>query len=253
MAGKLVAVVGAMGSGKTEKLIDIYEKFTKAGISTCVFKPAIDNRYGNNAVKSRNGKELEAISISSLEEILEMDKEPPQVILIDEIQFFDQPNASQILTSITLVGIDVYVFGLDVTSEDTTFGMVGDILAHADEVVKLKVKCVRCGQDARISHFKGEDKTSDIRVGDLDVYEPLCKDCYYIEEKNIEQLLDDSLLEEERYVFTFDNHEFSAIVAVTGKELEDAGYTPEDVLDIISIDAVKNLLKDLGYGEMLDE
>src|SRR5690606_38805992 len=95
------------------------------------------------------------------------------------------------------------VFGLDVTSDDVTFGLVGDILTHADEVVKLKAKCSRCGNEARISHYKGnKEKSNNVKVGDLDVYEPLCRECFYVEEQKINDLLEKDLMSSEFDVYS---------------------------------------------------
>lgn len=52
-----------------------------------VFKPAIDDRYHKEKVVSHNGNEIEAINISTAQEILNHMLEEVNVIGIDEVQF----------------------------------------------------------------------------------------------------------------------------------------------------------------------
>ena len=52
-----------------------------------VFKPAIDDRYHKRKVVSHNGNEIEAINISTAQEILNHKLEEVNVIGIDEVQF----------------------------------------------------------------------------------------------------------------------------------------------------------------------
>ncbi|MCY8196570.1 hypothetical protein MOC90_05875 [Bacillus spizizenii] len=247
MAGKLVTTVGVMGSGKTKKLIHLYRRLRKSGMEVKIFKPTKDIRSGNFSVESRDGEMAPAQPIQNIEEIFEYGGDMQQAILIDEIQFFDQADLVHSLVSICLLGIDVYCFGLDLTSEGTTFGLVGDVMAKSDEVIKLKGKCARCGSPARISRYKGQDKTTDIRIGDLDVYEPVCMDCFYSSDvrckKGSDMDFNDPL-----YSFKIADEEsgFSMELQVKKSRLEKAGYTYEDVADIVTEEGANNLLVDLG-------
>ncbi len=247
--GKVIAYVGTMGAGKTKKLVSVYNKLIADGKHVMVFKHANDVERGGHSDKvvARNGDTAPAVAINSLAEILIYETEQVfDAILIDETQFFDDEYTLEILEGAALVGVDVYVFGLDVTSDLKTFGKMGDILARADEVHKLKSRCHKCGAPARVSEFVGGEKTSDVLVGDLDAYQPTCRPCFYGDESPAEVApempVDDEFLE-----FTLKGVDFGLEMGVYRKDLVKAGYTVEEVKDINSSEGAYNLLRDLGY------
>lgn len=246
MSGRLVTIVGVMGSGKTEKLIEMFKDFLNEGKKVMVFKPTKDTRTSKTVVKSRSGATAPATSIREIEDIYDYDGDFQQAVLIDEIQFFDQPDVINSLLALTLLGIDVYCFGLDLTSDGTTFGQVGDIMAHSDEVIKLEMKCTRCDNLARISSYNGDDKDGDVKVGDLDVYEPICRSCFYEDEISVD--IEDS---DPLYLIEIGNVEmgFTMELLVKQSSLEKAGYTYAEVLEINTVEGANNLLQDLGMFE----
>ncbi|OMQ06795.1 hypothetical protein BXO87_01960 [Bacillus sp. GZB] len=250
MAGNLVTTVGVMGSGKTKKLIQLYRELKKSGLEVKIFKPTKDIRSGNFNVESRDGDMAPAQPIQNIKDIFEYGGDTQQAILIDEIQFFDQTDLVHSLVSVCLLGIDVYCFGLDLTSDGTTFGLVGDVMAKSDEVIKLKGACARCGSPARVTRYKGQDKTTDIRIGDLDVYEPVCMGCFYSSDvKGMKS--SDNDFKDPLYAFKVTDGEsgFSMELQVKKSRLMKAGYTYEDVADIVTEEGAKNLLADLGIVE----
>lgn len=254
--GKVYAYVGTMGAGKTKKLVSIFNKLSSEGKHVVVFKHVNDVQRGGHEDKvvARNGDAAPAVAIESLIEILMYETEQKfDAILIDEIQFFDDEYTIEVIEGAALVGVDVYVFGLDVTSDMETFGLMGDILAIADEVKKLKAKCHKCGAPARVSAYVGEeDKEGAVRVGDIGDYQPTCRACFYTDDqfankpkkqsKEVEEPKED-----EFYEFKLEGKDFSVEIGVYKSELEKAGYTFEDVKDINSSTGITNLLKDLGY------
>lgn len=251
MPGKLVTYVGVMGSGKTDKLIKMYKDFHRNGINAMIFKPTKDTRTRPTVVQSRSGAVAPATPIQSVYDIYEYEGIYQKAILIDEVQFLDQPDLITSLLAICLTGIDVYCFGLDLTSDGTTFGKMGELMVQSDEVIKLKCKCSRCDNLARISMYKGNDKNSDVKIGDLDVYEPVCRDCFYeekIKHKDDIQFPDDDPL----YYFQIGSKQLGFRMELTVKKssLEEAGYTYEDVIDINTLEGANNLLQDLG---LIDE
>ena len=71
--------------------------------------------------------------------------------------------------------IDIYIAGLDLTSELTPFNIMPNILAIATEVYKLKARCQDCGKEAEYTHCLVE-KNEEIMVGNSE-YIPLCRNC----------------------------------------------------------------------------
>ena len=71
--GLIEVICGCMFAGKTQELIRRLStlKYTKQKI--ICFKPEVDNRYGNNHIKTHKGTSINAISIKNAKEILNYD------------------------------------------------------------------------------------------------------------------------------------------------------------------------------------
>lgn len=250
--GKLYAYVGTMGSGKSKKLCSLYKKLIEEGKHVIVFKHFNDVKRGGqiDKVVSRNGDTAPAVSIESLAEILMYETNKLfDAILIDEIQFFDDEFTLEVIEGAVLVGVDVHVFGLDVTSDFQTFGLVGHILARADEVKKIKSKCHECGRPARVSEYKGkEEKEGTVKVGDLGDYVPTCRKCFYSTEES-KTIKSPTIEEDKFYEFKLKGTDYRLELGAYASDLEKAGYTVEQVKDIKTSEGITNLLKDLGYTE----
>ncbi|MGV2541891.1 thymidine kinase, partial [Bacillus pumilus] len=72
----------SMFSGKSEELIRRVKRATYAKQEVKVFKPAIDNRYSEEAVVSHNGTSMTSHVISSLAEIWDHISESTDVIAV---------------------------------------------------------------------------------------------------------------------------------------------------------------------------
>jgi len=248
---KLVAVVGAMGAGKTKKLVETFNKLSETGRTVSVFKHTMDvKRDGQRSnVTARDGSSVPATVISTLSEI--MDYEPSSgfdVILIDEIQFFDDEYTLEVVEELVTNGVEIHVFGLDLNSDFESFGLMGEILALADEVKKIKCKCHICKSPARVSMFLKGKKDSEIQVGGLEDYKPTCRSCFYMM-KNIEEDMEKQTI---RSVI-LRTKDMEVELMISDEDLQKAGYTIEDIRDINSTVGMTNLLKDIGAGELLDD
>lgn len=256
--GRVTAHVGTMGAGKTKKLVALYNRLTNEGKHVIVFKHYNDVQRGGSAdsVVARNGDTAPATAITSLAEILLYETERLfDAILIDEIQFFTDESTIEVIEAAAMVGVEVHVFGLDVTSDFESFGLMGEILARADEVKKLRCKCGKCGAPSRVSAYFGhEKKEGEVKVGDLDEYIPLCRECYYAKADNVTKadvkrpIKAPAPLEEDKfYEFRLKGAGYGLELGVYESDLKKAGYTSKEVNDINSTTGVTNLLKDLGY------
>ena len=175
----LTVITGPMFAGKTTELIRRLKRYTYAGKRVVLFKPTIDVRSPEGRVKSHDGKEMEAIEISSSEEIIEYIQEYKDVdaIGIDEVQFLDN-DILEVIRALVFKGYDVFVSGLDMDYMGRPFGIMPQLLAIADDVLKLKAVCVVCGADATHTFKKKRDSLL-IEVGGADIYEPRCRHCWY--------------------------------------------------------------------------
>jgi thymidine kinase len=175
-------ICGPMFSGKTEELI---RRLTRAKIAkkdVRAFKPLIDTRGDKTEISSLAGSSFPCIATDDLWNTATLTPWP-EVIGIDEVQFFDR----QIIEDIRLLAYHwrkhIIVSGLDMTYRCEPFGVVPDLLAIADNITKLSAVCHECGKDAIYTQrlIDGKPAPTDgptVQVGSLDTYEARCGDCF---------------------------------------------------------------------------
>ncbi len=172
MQNRIVVYTGPMFSGKTAALLGAYERATIAHKKVLAFKPKIDNRFGNNVIKSRKFGEVQAISISKIEDILKYDAD---IYFIDEFQFLEG-DVNALLELVDNKGKTIYASGLDLTAERKPFGHMPELFSIADSVVKFTAVCHDCDEDKAIYSYYLGKKDTDIVVGNTE-YIPLCRSC----------------------------------------------------------------------------
>ena len=174
--GKLVLICGAMFSGKTTRLIAEAERFAKSGTPILYLKPSIDNRYSEDEIVTHDGMKVPAsIMPHSLKERYIVER--AEVILIDEVQFIE-PHHIQEIVDLTNEGKTVICAGLDLDYRTEPFDITKELLAHADEIIKIAGIC-RCGNDTRYSLLKQNQGVNGIvHLGAAETYEAVCRSCY---------------------------------------------------------------------------
>jgi thymidine kinase len=184
--GTLIVITGSMFSGKTEELIRRVRRAIYARRSVQVFKHAIDTRSGRTEIRSHNGVPHEAVAVSTSEELLARVGETTDVVAIEEAQFFDE-GIVEACRSLADAGYEVAATGLDMDFRGAPFGPMPRLLAEADEVVKLRAICARCGRDASRSQrlINGRPAPGSapiILVGAEESYEARCRHCHEVPE-----------------------------------------------------------------------
>ena len=165
---------GPMYSDKSNSLIEEYKKIWDKSRVLC-FKPSKDTREFSKIHSRNNALDIPCIVIKDLSEIAYHIQENTSAIFIDEIQFLTGNPELLLLYSIDR-DIDIYVAGLSLTSEQTPFGIMPEVLAYADEVVHLQACCSDCNKHNATLTYCLEEKTGDILVGSS-MYVPLCAPC----------------------------------------------------------------------------
>ena len=162
---------GPMFSGKSDMLLKEYDKkYHKSKI--LLFKPKIDTR-DLGVVKTRNGKEIPAIIISDLKDIKKHLTDKITTIFIDEANFLT--GDINILNELSIdKDLDIFISGLNMTSDQEPFGIMPQIMAIADEIVLLHASCNECNRDASFTYYEGKKDT--ILVGSSG-YIALCARC----------------------------------------------------------------------------
>lgn len=182
--GWIEVITGPMFAGKTEELIRRIRRLQFAKRNIVVFKPSIDNRYGQDEVVSHNDSRTQSISIKKASQILEHISPDTDVVAIDEIQFLDE-EAVEICEYLADQGIRVIVSGLDRNFRGEPFSFMPKLLALAEEVTKLSAICVKCHTPAtrtqRIINGKPANYHDPIiLVGAKDTYEARCRECHEV-------------------------------------------------------------------------
>ena len=184
--GSLIVITGSMFSGKTEELIRRVRRALYARRSVQVLKHAIDDRSVRTEIRSHNGVPHEAIAVSTSEVLLDRVDERTDVVAIEEAQFFDD-GVVEACRKLADSGYEVVATGLDMDFRGEPFGPMPMLLAEADEVVKLRAICARCGRDASRSQRLIDGRPAPvfaptILVGAEESYESRCRHCHEVPE-----------------------------------------------------------------------
>ena len=173
--GRIEVVCGSMFSGKTEELIRRLRRAKFARQRVEIYKPAIDKRYSEEEVVSHDSNAIMSTPIDSSAQILLLSSDI-DVVGIDEAQFFDD-GLVDVCFVFVIRGGRVIVSGLYMYYKGVPFGPIPALCAIADDVQKVHAICVKCGALAYVSHRKVHgDKR--VMLGEMQEYEPLCRDCY---------------------------------------------------------------------------
>lgn len=174
-----------MFSGKTDELIRRLERAEIADQDVKVFKPTIEDRYGEEVIGSHNGREWEAEVVDSEHtgEILDL-VDGEDVIGIDEANFFP-PELVEIVEELASDGKRVVLAGLDQTYRGDPFEPVHELMAMAEYVEKFRAICAKCGEPATRTQriIDGEPAHEDdptVVVGAEEKYEARCRECHVV-------------------------------------------------------------------------
>ena len=177
-------ILGPMFSGKTSKLLEIYEQCVLSNISVIVINHSSDVRYSDNMLSTHDKKMIPCIFANTLYELLndnhihKANVLASKVILINEGQFF----------------IDLYdwtkemveghnkklqICGLDGDSNRQKFGQMLDLIPLCDKVIKLRSLCAICKNGTKAPFtLRTIHSNEQVLIGSEDSYKPVCRRCY---------------------------------------------------------------------------
>ena len=185
--GWIEVITGPMFAGKTEELLRRIKRLEYAKKNIAVFKPLIDNRYGDGEVVSHNKNKTKSYNISNPEEIFNFVDKDTDVVAIDEIQFLDE-KVIDVIDYLAANGKRVIVSGLDTDFRAEPFSFMPRLLSIAEYVTKLTAVCVKCGAPAtktqRIVNGKPAKYLDPIvLIGASESYEARCRHCHKVYRK----------------------------------------------------------------------
>jgi len=202
-AGYLELIVGPMYSGKTSRLVEVYNKCKFCNISVSVINHTIDNRYDEELLSTHDQIKIPCIKterlmdlwldssinileddisgISRIKEIFQISRS--EVILINEGQFF--PDLKEFVDYLLKNEKKVYICGLDGDFERKKFGQILDLIPLCDKVTKLTSLCSLCKDGTPGIFSMRLTKETEQTVVGSDNYIPVCRKCY--ESKHISE------------------------------------------------------------------
>lgn len=186
-SGSITVFTGPMFSGKSKALMARLETKQRAHKKVLIVKPLLDDRFeANNRIVSKKKKaekfepddSMLAYPIKDKAELRELvDQEKPDILGIDEAQFFDSWLGPILLQLRNDNDLEIYVAGLDLDAWRKPFGPMPDVLAYSDNIQKFTANCFKCGEDARFTQKIG-GSAEQIQVGAEELYEARCDNCW---------------------------------------------------------------------------
>lgn len=174
--GWIEVITGSMFSGKTEELIRRLRRAQIARQKVQIFKPHLDDRYGEDHIASHSDMRLASESVASSAELLARVAPDTEVVGIDEGQFFDA-ELPAVCNTLADRGLRVIVAGLDQDYLGKPFEPMPQLLAIAEYITKTLAICVVCGRPA--NHTQRLVASQDrVLVGASGTYEARCRLCF---------------------------------------------------------------------------
>jgi thymidine kinase len=177
----LTVFSGPMFAGKTTSLIAAVNAVVDAGGPPIVIvKPAMDNRYAENAIVTHDGVAHVAVPVASAHDVFAAvaaasDGGTPVHVVADEVQFMDAPwfagEFHLVVHSLLQAGHAVTCGGLDLDWRGLPFEVTARLLAMADHVTKLTARCAVTGQQAQKTYKRVVDDAR-VALGAAETYEP---------------------------------------------------------------------------------
>ncbi len=194
---KLYFKYGAMGSSKTATALITKYNYEERGMAVWLIKPAADVRDGQFTLRSRIGltAQCEAIPPESDIRALYYERQPVDVIIVDECQFLTSAQIDQLRLLVDEEDLPVLCFGLRTDFQTKLFPGSRRLFELADSITEIKTIC-DCGRKATVNARIDADgyvvtEGSQVLLGGNNSYIAMCHKCYqrYIKEHRKVELL----------------------------------------------------------------
>jgi thymidine kinase len=191
----LEIILGSMYSGKSTRLVEIYNQCKFCDIPVTVINHSIDNRYDDELMSTHDQVKIPCIKTEKLLELwaeddidLETNIEfiyrikdklliiKSNVILINEGQFF--PDLEEFVIKMLENNKKIYVCGLDGDFQRKKFGNILDLIPLCDKVTKLTSLCSLCKNGTPGIFSKRITSEKEQTIVGSDNYIPVCRNCY---------------------------------------------------------------------------
>ncbi len=166
-----------MFSGKSTELIRLVNRYHSIGKKVLVVNHVADDRYTEeSSVMSHSGQKITCLKVKHLAELEH--SEQPEVIAIDEAQFFDD-LIEQVMHFVEDLEITVIVAGLSGDYQRNPFGNILQLIPKCDRLIYTQAYCSSCKDGTHASFTKRiTDEKGQKVVGDEKKYAAVCRKCY---------------------------------------------------------------------------
>ncbi|MBW3017444.1 thymidine kinase [Candidatus Woesearchaeota archaeon] len=187
----LKVIIGPMFAGKSDELMRNIRKHRVTNKKIQIFKHSFDTRYSKQCLSSHDKVKIEANIAHSTNEILRTLDNDTEVVVIDEVQFFDD-KIIDLCNHWANQGREVVVAGLNLNFLGQPFKFMNsektmaDLIVTADKITKLSAVCTYrfggkiCGRPAtrtqRIVDSKSPGEKAEVLVGGPESYEARCRE-----------------------------------------------------------------------------
>lgn len=182
----LHVILGPMFSGKTSKLLEIYDQCVLSNINVLVINHSSDIRYSDTMLSTHNKKMIPCVLTNNLYDLTNVENNKnnynsvlsASVILINEGQFFaDLYEWTKVM--VERYNKKIYVCGLDGDSNRNSFGQMLDLIPICDKVIKLRSLCSICKNGTKAPFtLRTTTESTQILIGSEESYKPVCRKCY---------------------------------------------------------------------------
>lgn len=180
-----ILIVGPMFSGKSSMLLNYERRFKIAKKNILTINHSFDVRYSEEGKivthdKTRSLSENHlSLTTEQLNKIIENkygNFENVDVMLIDEIQFFD--NLDEFIAHWTNAGKTIIGAGLNSDYRKKPFPNMNNLFSIADKIVHICATCKCCGEDAPFTKRLVNESKEQVVIGGAESYEPRCRKCF---------------------------------------------------------------------------
>ena len=181
--GKLYFRHGTVGSAKTLNLLAVAHNYHQQGKRVFLIKPKLDDRFGQEHIRSRAGIEKPADLLVEGNTQLELALfEGLDCILVDEVQFLSEQLIDQLRHITVHLNIPVICYGLRTDFRRTLFPGARRLLEVADAIEEVKTTCAYCNKKAiyNLKFLNGKPTLQGpvVDLGAEEKYLPACHRCY---------------------------------------------------------------------------
>jgi len=184
---KLYFRYGNMGSSKTANALMTKFNFEEKKQNVILMKPEIDDRDGDNIIKSRMGLQDFAVLIPKGDKYHDgfireySNNKYVDYIIVDEAQFLTKEQVDELVYCVDIGNVSVFCYGLKTDFKGYLFDGSKRLIEMADSIEEIKTMCL-CGKKALMNAriINGEiTKTGDqIQIGGNESYVSLCRKCW---------------------------------------------------------------------------